>query len=95
MYNPFRSESRKALHDKPGHFNPCSHCWRWHCHECLVFVLSDFAQVMRSDPKLAKDFGRHYNKVRGPDATRKDKRLADRNTQKNTKRLKKVKTKSA
>lgn len=92
MRNIFRRKDRKALHDKPGHHNPCSHCWRWKCHGCLVFVLADFSLVMRSDPKLAKSFEQHYNKVRGAvPTTRQERRAFDRNARVREEKIEKAK----
>ena len=81
--NIFRGKNKKALNDTPGHHNPCSYCWRVKCHNCLVFYLSDFSIVLRSDPKLAGDFEKVYNKMRGhKPSTRQERRAFDKGSRK-------------
>lgn len=63
--NIFRSNKNKALADKPGHYSPCSHCWRWTCKNCLVFFLVDFSLVLRESPSLSSQFEALYSKKRG------------------------------
>lgn len=60
--NPFRGKD-KPLKDLPGHHNPCRVCWRFTCNKCLVFLLCDFAAVLRSNPKLSGEFEKQYNRT--------------------------------
>ena len=90
IYNPFRGK-RKFLSDKKGFHNPCSYCWYWSCKKCLVFFLSDFADVLRGDPKLSEDFEKAYNKARGHVATTQPERRIDRNARVKAKQIGKAK----
>lgn len=91
MKNIFRTKTR-ALTDKKGFHNPCSHCWRWTCKKCLALLLADFGAVLRSDPKLSSDFEKLYNKVHGHSpTTRPERRKIDRNKKAKMKQLAKLK----
>jgi hypothetical protein len=91
IYNPFRGK-RKFLSDKKGFHNPCSYCWRFTCKKCLVFILADFADVLRNDPKLSADFEKAYDKARGHVAiTRPERCKIDRNARVKAKQIEKAK----
>ena len=91
--NPFRRTAR-ALHNKKGFYNPCSHCWRLRCKNCLVYLLADFAAVLRSNPKMSRDFDKLYNKFHGnAPTTRQERREMDRNVKTRNKKLAKSKEK--
>jgi hypothetical protein len=90
--NIFRGKDKRALVHKKGFHNPCDYCWKWKCKKCLVFILADFSVVLRSNPKLSKDFDTFYNKFHGNIATtRPERREMDRNAKTKADKLAKQK----
>jgi len=82
--NPLRGDDR-ALQDKKGFHNPCRVCWKFTCKNCLVFLLADFAAVLRTNAKLSNSFEAYYNHFHGLGGEKNGK------GKKNRKKLKSVK----
>ena len=79
--------------EKAGFYTPCKFCLKSKakCPNCLMFVLSDFAAVLNTDPKLAKEFEILYNKSRGHvETTRQERRTMSKNLNKRKKRISKL-----